>query len=699
MQRRSWCGAAALVGAILIISAAAARGDQPQNTAVQADSATLTAGGFGTFGVFGPLNGELVTVGDIEAGGGLANLSSANVNTSPGSTLPNGNPDLPSSHVQDFQFVGNILPAGGVNSAGGPGGNPYPAGLVVDNHASEVTGVVVGQGTNAAVDTGIAPGAVVQEAGITGAANAPNGYADLIQRSIQNGASIVNLSLGANVTPNNNGQSIRSQFLDWAAGRYNVLFTVAGNEAAAEVDTPADAYNGITVGATGSRTSYDQAAANLNVSTNGFVNANRTSDGRIGVTLVAPGGDAGPGAGNVGTFNALPAFDNQFQTTAGGQFQYSSTNGGGVKFYDQDSFNGGASSAANGSAGDNTAPFIAGTPPSNPGANLGAGDFVQSSTLAGTSFAAPLVAGAGAVVSQYGLLATATNANSNIGNFAFSRNATDPLDHRVLKAILMNGASKYNVDGTLLTRSTGTAWTRSGVLQGAKALPAPLLALAVGPTSAQAQSGLDPQLGTGQLNLLHSLTNYAAGEQGPGAPGAANVLPIGWDYETVAANAAANTMYTYNFSYGGSPTAAFSASLAWDAPVTINNPGAGNSFQVSGTAATTSTFNATAAPADLDLYFFQVNPNGTLLELGFSNSNLDNMEHIYDLPTDGLGNLVGLAAGNYQLDVVAPGGIGAAAVPYGLAWSFASVPEPGAATMLGIGLIAASLRRRRRRAA
>ena len=78
--------------------------------------------------------------------------------------------------------------------------------------------------------------------------------------------------------------------------------------------------------------------------------------------------------------------------------------------------------------------------------------------------------------------------------FPFSRNGTDPLDHRVLKAILLNGHSKSNTDGTQLLRASGTPWTRSTVLQGAEPLPAPLAANAVGPFSTQAQSGLDPQL-------------------------------------------------------------------------------------------------------------------------------------------------------------------------------------------------------------
>ncbi len=713
MRRPIRAVALIVASASLTFAVRSAVGDQLQNAAVSGDTASLNAAGFGNFGMLGPLNGELVTVGVIEAQGGLANSSAPGLlNTSPNSTLPNGNPDLPSRNVILFQFAGGALPAGGVNPAGGPVVNPYPAGLAVDDHSSEVTGVVVGQGVAAVADKGIATGSTVQEAGITGAFDSPNGLGANTQRSINNGASLVNMSLGAAVAVNN-GQSGRTLFVDWAAQRFNNVITIAGNEVRSEVDSPADSFNGIVVAATGVRVngklSYNQEAS-YNVSSNSpansTANANRTADGRIGVSIVAPGGDPGPGANNTGTFLNPPNFVDQFTSTAGGQYDFVGTNNGNA-VYSNDAFSGVTSAQAFLGISDTPPKLTAPFPPHNPGPLLGGGDTVttgnvvldappppppapvaNNGTLAGTSYAAPLVAGAGAVVSQYGLLASATNAKSSIGNFPFSKNASDPLDHRVLKAILLNGASKYNTDGSQLLRASGTAWTRTTALQGAKALPAPLAANAVGPVSNQAQSGLDPQLGAGQLSLVGSLTNYAAGEQGPGAPGAANVLPTGWDYESVPANSAANTLYTYNFAYGGSKGSAFQATLAWDEVVNIMNAAPGNMFQPSGGPNPTSTF-ASAALTDLDLYFFQVNPNGTLVELGWSNSNVDNVEHIYDQP------LGGLPAGNYQLDVVAPNGLGATAIPYGLAWTF--VPEPASLSLALVALPVAYFAARRRR--
>ena len=111
-------------------------------------------------------------------------------------------------------------------------------------------------------------------------------------------------------------------------------------------------------------------------------------------------------------------------------------------------------------------------------------------------------------------------------------------------------------------------------------------------------------------------------------------------------------------------------------------------FQPSGGANPTSTF-ASVPVTDLDLYFFQVNPNGTLVELAWSNSNVDNVEHIFDQP------MGGLPSGNYQLDVVAPNGLGATAIPYGLAWTF--VPEPASLLLALMALPMAYFAARRRR--
>ena len=287
---------------------APALADQLQNAAVAADPGALAAYGFATFGKFGPLNGQLVTVGMVEAGGGIANTTGPNKNTTPGSTLPNGNPDLPFTSVKLTQFPGGVLPAGGI---------PAAMGLVVTNHATEVAGVLVGEGATDSRDTGIATGASVLESGIIGSQTSDmvtgvTGYDNTIQTAIQQGSSIINLSLGSDLASSrlkNDGSFPGTLFTDWAVTRYNSLIVIAGNERPLEIDTPADSFNGIVVGGTTASTNYDQAAVQLNVSLTGTLTANQTADGRIGVSLVAPGGDTGSTPSTTTTFVNLPTFN------------------------------------------------------------------------------------------------------------------------------------------------------------------------------------------------------------------------------------------------------------------------------------------------------------------------------------------------------------------------------------------------------
>jgi hypothetical protein len=53
--------------------------------------------------------------------------------------------------------------------------------------------------------------------------------------------------------------------------------------------------------------------------------------------------------------------------------------------------------------------------------------------------------------------------------------------------------------------------------------------------------GIDPQMGTGQLDLVSSLVNYSARQQAPG-----NVRPVGWDLRNIAGFSAANPAAAMN---------------------------------------------------------------------------------------------------------------------------------------------------------
>jgi hypothetical protein len=90
---------------------------------------------------------------------------------------------------------------------------------------------------------------------------------------------------------------------------------------------------------------------------------------------------------------------------------------------------------------------------------------------------------------------------------------------------------------------------------------------------------------------------------------------------------------------------------------------------------------------DLDLYLFQVNPNGSLGQnVDYSTSDIDNVEYLYDQ----------LTPGRYQLDVANAQYAAPQATTYGLAWTV-SVPEPTSMALLLVpGLLLG--RRRSRRA-
>ncbi len=535
----------------------------------------------------------------------------------------------------------------------------------IGNHATNVTGVVVSQGPTF---VGIAPGAGIEAAGIGISSEFILNSQDAIDTAVGSATPIVNMSLGfAQALGTNNGSLIGSLWMDWAARSAplatieDVLFIVAGNETGNEYGSPSDAFNNINVGATGRRVGgklvYDQGAS--------YNKSNTTSDvspitnlGRQKTDIVAPGGDPGP-LGAAGTFNAVPAGVNQFVTTGGGVWEYAGTNAGNP-IYDKDDFNGGGLTDDAMLAIDDTAPVIPGPPfpVTNPGANLGGGDTLRPNTIAGTSFAAPLVAGAAALLYEGG---------TTLGMST---------DHKVLKAVLLNGADKNAPTGAPLTDQNNAVWGRA-LNAGTFTKVDPLTV--TGPT-VDIQVGLDPLLGTGQMDVKKSAMNYAAGEQGPGL-----VRPVGWDIATLGSNVINH--YSLDNVMG-----LFTATLTWDRFVTLNEvvgapDGLWNTEDTNTNGILDAgedlnanlildadTFNATAL-RDLDLELWDM---GTMTRVSLSTSDIDNVEHIY---------VPNLPLGNYRLDVLNRSN---ATETYGLAWF---IPEPASAALLALGAIATLSRR------
>ena len=212
-----------------------------------------------------------------------------------------------------------------------------------------------------------------------------------------------------------------------------------------------------------------------------------------------------------------------------------------------------------------------------------------------TSFATPWVTGAAAALLQV--------AGQSPG-YADANSHTE-----VIKAILMAGASK----------DAFTTWTRT-------------------PTAP-----LDPQFGTGQLNIDRSYQILTAGEQAPN--GTTPVAATGWDWCSLSGG---TTTRTYYFNVLPGQAQDFSAILTWNRQIALS----------------TSTSPATLTPslANLDLKLFQNSPNGTLVDS--SVSTVDNVQQVFQRA---------LPAGQYALQVTTSGSL-SATWNYGLAWQLSAEP-------------------------
>lgn len=276
-----------------------------------------------------------------------------------------------------------------------------------------------------------------------------------------------------------------------------------------------------------------------------------------------------------------------------------------------------------------------------PGQNLtlanSSGASAYSSNSAGTSFAAPLVAGGAALVVDAGKDLYASN--------------PEAIDGRVVKAVLLNAADK-----TVGWNNGQT--TVGGVIQ--------------------TTQSLDYSVGTGRMNLSQTYDQYVdigdggkAGTTdlaGTGCHIAGNCLmgdvsKVGWDFGW--ANKDATNLYYIDQQLGQGQH--FTATLDWFADI---NPGSDASF--TGTA-----YNHLA---DLDLYIFQYDPltHAIISTIAESVSTLNIVEHLYfSLASSGY---YGIAV-DYSGDIFNFNN--ATGEYYGLAWSV--VPEPSSILLFVAG--------------
>ncbi len=148
----------------------------------------------------------------------------------------------------------NTKPAGvyfqGVGGMDSPGGH-------VDDHATRVAGVMIGDATAGAMFEGVAPKANLHSSGFSG--DLVDATLALNRMATLNGAGVkvkaINMSFGTEpqgFVEDVDGRSLLTQFIDWSARRHDVLYVVGWpNNDLAPKFLPSDEYNGITVAASG----------------------------------------------------------------------------------------------------------------------------------------------------------------------------------------------------------------------------------------------------------------------------------------------------------------------------------------------------------------------------------------------------------------------------------------------------------------
>ncbi len=378
-----------------------------------------------------------------------------------------------------------------------------------------------------------------------------------------------------------------TESLDYLAyARDTLVIIPAGNSGPDNpaFSVPADAYNGLTVGATDA--TFNKVAP--------FSNSGPTDDdgvGRAKPDLLAPG------VGIVVPFGG---------------------------WEDDDGRDGSAAVNYKGPGAADVTQFMA--------PNISAEDDVDSDwvTVSGTSFSGPIVAGAGALLQQWGAHKGMDTSNET------------------MRAVMINSANK--VDGVLgMTRTIvdreDQDWLASEAYL-SEDVP------------------LDNQMGAGQLDVSRAFEQYDAGEQGPGV-----VSMIGWDKQEAVDQ---GEFFDYVLEDSLLAGDYVSATLAWDRLLLhfdngitgVYEPGIDSFFDL--------------ALTNLDLFLMPLGETDTANAVWSSTSQVDSIEHLFfQVPQ----------AGDYKFRVSVeesfPQGPG-----FAIAW-WAGVPEPtsGGVLVVMLGLI------------
>jgi hypothetical protein len=537
------------------------------------------------------------------------NLTGAGINIGQVEIDRPGDPDVMMAGNPELNHP-NVNP-GGAGTIGvgvvvaGPMGGAAVFDMNLGNHATQVAGMMISTNANA---TGTAPGATLYSSATT--AGSPIGTGDVAAfeqvRNFGGGTRIINASYGFPPPggSTNDGNTILPLYIDHTSGQQNVLFVQAGNEdifigtPLSRRDTiPADAYNNINVAASSKRSDmpgarYDQIS-NVN-------STNQTADGRQKTDLVAPGASnvevdlfmtgTNTVTRTIRVFPLPPLAVGESYTNAAGNTVVRNLTATSdpmmTSLFD-----------TNGDGNLNTM-------------NLGGANPLDTTGLAqagGTSFAAPQVAAAAALLKQRAV---------NLGLQAQDTHLTE-------KAVLMNSASKHIMSAIANNPPIGGGPVPPGFYDGqAWAVRYNMRnGDAMGTLSPNAiTQPTDPQMGAGQLNLPAMVKQFVGNARSD----------IGLRQVAVPKHDGGINPGMQSFALDDGNElkkgSLVTATAVWDRVVGNTMPGNLASLRTIGN------YNAQAL-SDIDLQLWNVT-TGT--QVAWSRATQDNVEHLYvNVPADG----------------------------------------------------------------